>query len=116
LSGLRVLLVENHELFARTVVEAFLSDCDVTVCGSVDAATRLASAEQYDAILVDYDLDDGKGDEVVRRLRGGGSRARIIAISARDEGNEALLRAGANAVCRKADFALIRERVSSQSR
>src|SRR5688500_7115028 len=102
-------MIENHALFAATVVGAFLGDHEVHVCPSIDQLKRTFSSAAYDAVLVDYDLDDGKGDAAVRWLRGAGYAGTIVAISAHAEGNEALLAAGADRVCRKSDFARIAE-------
>ncbi|APR78871.1 Hypothetical protein A7982_04218 [Minicystis rosea] len=62
---------------------------------------------QFDAALVDYDLDDGKGDQLIRSIRVAGFNAPIVAVSARDEGNLAMTDAGADAVCPKQSFARI---------
>ncbi len=55
-------------------------------------------------MLVGYDLDDGKGDDVVRSCREFHSKLRVIAVSAHEAGNAALLKAGAWAVCGKMEF------------
>jgi len=104
---MRVLFVENHDVFAATVVEKFLADHDVTVVPSVSAAKTELEKGTYDVALVDYDLDDDKGDEFVRALRAAGSRILIVAVSSHANGNDALMCAGADAVCRKMDFASI---------
>jgi DNA-binding response OmpR family regulator len=65
--------------------------------------------KQFDLLLVDYDLDDGKGEELVRELREAGSEIRIVGVSAREEGNVALLQAGADAICSKMEFNRIEE-------
>ena len=67
------------------------------------------AANQYDILLVDYDLDDGKGEELVRELRKAENEIRIIGVSAREEGNVALLQAGVNAICSKMEFNRIQE-------
>jgi CheY-like chemotaxis protein len=102
--SMRILFVENHEVFAATVIEEFLAGDDVTLVSSVAAAEAEVSAGRYDVALVDYDLDDAKGDEFVRRLRAGGSTMPVIAASSHAEGNDALMRAGADAICGKTDF------------
>jgi DNA-binding response OmpR family regulator len=104
---MKVLFVENHDVFAQTVVGKFLADHDVTVVPSVGAARAELENRTYDVALVDYDLDDDKGDEFVRGLRAAGSRILVIAVSSHAEGNDALVRAGADAICRKMDFASI---------
>ena len=103
---MRILLVENHGEFIAVVVPTFLSEHEVTVVSSCAAARAALSAGAYDAVLVDYDLDDGKGVELVRWLSSGGA-APAIAISSHDAGNEALAAAGAIAVCAKLHFASI---------
>ena len=100
---MRILLVENHGEFTSVVVSAFLSEHEVTTAPSCSAA-RVAFANQpFDVVLVDYDLDDEKGDTLVRWLSSAGGPP-VIAISSHDAGNEALTRAGAVAVCSKLKF------------
>lgn len=74
---MRILFVENHAVFASTVL--------------------------------DYDLDDERGDLLLHHLRSEGRSTPVVAVSARAEGNESLVRAGAAAVCAKGDFARITE-------
>jgi len=104
---MRILFVENHIVFAETVIGRFLGQHAVVLVSSVAEAHRAAGSRQFDVILVDYDLDDAKGDGFVRELRGNGCVTPIVAVSARDDGNEALLRAGANAACSKSQFSSI---------
>jgi DNA-binding response OmpR family regulator len=103
---MKILFVENHEAFARTVVELFLAGHDVTHVTTVGAA-RGALGAAFDAALVDYDLPDGKGTEVVRALHAARFAGPVVAVSSRDEGNDELRSAGATATCRKADFRTI---------
>jgi DNA-binding response OmpR family regulator len=103
----RILFLENHEVFAKTVSEAFLARHVVDIIPSVTSALAAACDRPYDVALVDYDLEDEKGDEFVRRIRARGSTLAVVGVSARDEGNDALLSAGADLVCRKSDFANI---------
>ena len=62
-------------------------------------------AAAFDVLLVDYDLPDGKGDAVVRAVRARGLEVFVVGISSHDAGNEALGEAGADATCKKVDFA-----------
>ena len=50
------------------------------------------------------DLDDGKGDELVREFRALHHGTKIIAASSHDAGNTALMKTGASAVCGKMEF------------
>jgi hypothetical protein len=60
-------------------------------------------------VLVDYDLPDGKGTEVVRALRAIGFGGNIVAVSSREEGNAELRAAGATVTCAKEDFRAIEQ-------
>src|SRR5262245_46351273 len=98
---MNILYVENHAVFAENVRKQFLSRHAVTVVPSVAAARQAMGRERFDVLLVDYDLDDGKGDELLRALPVSGRPAIVIGVSSHDAGNDALLRAGAVAVCSK---------------
>jgi DNA-binding response OmpR family regulator len=97
----RILFVENHAIFAATVTAAFLADHEVASVGGVFEALDLFRAQPFDVLLIDFDLGDAKGDVFVRRVRESGRSVPIIAISAHDDGNDALLLAGADIVCTK---------------
>jgi len=101
---MNILYVENHPIFAENVVRQFLLQHRVSVVPSISAAHLAIKDGSFDVLLVDYDLDDGKGSELVQSLRSSGNYIVIIAVSARVEGNDALLRAGADAVCSKMEF------------
>ena len=110
LKSVRILFVENHRTFARTVMEAFLPDQDVLLVGTIAEARQAVAARQdFDAVLVDYDLPDGKGTEVVLYLLAERFRGRIVAVSAHQDGNRALESSGAHATCPKREFRGVRE-------
>ena len=102
----RILFVDNHPEFTATVVATFLGAHDVVVIPTIAAAKIAIRDTRFDLALVDYDLDDGKGDELVRWIRAQ-TELKLIAVSARDHGNELLVAAGADAVCSKLGFAQI---------
>jgi CheY-like chemotaxis protein len=104
---MRVLYVENHPTFARTVVAQFMQEHAVTVVRSIAEASAMIASEPFDVMLIDFDLDDGKGDEFVRHVRSLGLRLPIVACSAHEMGNGRLLDAGANVVCAKSSFGTI---------
>ena len=113
LPALRILYVENHAVFAENVISQFLSQHVVTVVPSLSAARRALDAGDFDLLLVDYDLDDGKGDELVKELQASGKAKKVVGVSSHDEGNAALLRAGAVAVCSKMQFDKIQSVIDS---
>ena len=101
---MRVLYVEDHALFASIVTDTFLTEHDVERVDSIATALQ-RPYDSYDAVLVDYDLPDGKGTAVVRHVRATHPQLPIVAVSSHDRGNAALLEAGANAACRKDEAA-----------
>ena len=101
---MKILYVENHSVFAATVTGQFLSAHAVTIVPSLSAARAARSSQPFDFLLIDYDLDDGKGDALVKEIRSTGDLIPIVGVSSHEAGNAALLAAGASAVCGKMEF------------
>ena len=101
---MNILYLENHAVFADQVTRKFLTAHRVTVVPSLVAARTSLASGNYDLVLSDFDLDDGKGEEFVRECRTVKPRLPIIAVSSHEAGNAALLKAGACAVCSKMEF------------
>ena len=106
---MNILYLENHTVFAAQVTQQFLRAHRVTVVPSLSSARSALASNPYDLILSDYDLDDGKGDEFLRECRNEHPDLPIVAVSSHEEGNAALLKAGASAVCSKMEFNRIQE-------
>ena len=104
MAGMKILFVENHQVFAANVTRQFLSAHEVIVVPTIAEARKARSADTFDLVLVDYDLDDGKGDTFIREIRAAGDCIIIVGVSSHAEGNRALLRAGASAICSKMQF------------
>lgn len=107
---MRILFVENHARFARLTTKQFLYEHQVTTVPSLCGA-REALKHDFEVVLVDYDLDDGKGDELIRELSSQNPRPKVIAASSHQPGNDAMLAAGADAVCSKMGFAAIAQTI-----
>jgi DNA-binding response OmpR family regulator len=105
----KILYVENHPRFAVIVVRRFLAAHQVTLVPGLEEARAALARERFDVVLLDYDLDDGKGVVLVEELRRQAGRPLLIAASSHAEGNERLLQAGVDAACGKMDFARIEE-------
>jgi DNA-binding response OmpR family regulator len=103
---MELLWVENHSHFVQTA-RHFLSGYSVTVVPSLSAARAALKKARFDVVLVDFDLDDGKGADLVQELAASTARPTIVATSSHADGNAALLQAGADAVCGKLEFARI---------
>ncbi|MGH2377428.1 MAG: response regulator transcription factor [Candidatus Limnocylindria bacterium] len=99
--SIRVLLIEDHPIFAEGLVLALSADPDVAVVGvatTMAQGERLATEERPDVALVDFHLPDGDGPEIARRLRGIAPGVAVVIVSG-DESDEALRQAiGAGAV------------------
>ena len=113
---MNILFLENHAVFARQVTQQFLAAHFVTVVPSLAKARAALSNNHYDLILSDFDLDDGKGDEFVRECRLDHPQLPVIAASAHEAGSQALLKAGAAAVCGKLKFDRIQQVIDSLRR
>jgi CheY-like chemotaxis protein len=106
---LHILFVDNHARFARIVSQQFLSSHEVTVVPSPAAARSALQQRSFQVVLLDYDLDDCKGDELVRELSTLEPPPKLVAVSSHDAGNTAIFSAGADAICSKMQFAHIAE-------
>jgi DNA-binding response OmpR family regulator len=111
----KLLFVENHQVFAETVIDQFLAGHEVVLVPTV-AAARSALSHTFDAVLVDYDLPDGKGTDVIRELLAMGFRGNIVAVSSKEEGNAELRAAGAKVTCSKKDFRAIAAALAGTTR
>jgi DNA-binding response OmpR family regulator len=101
---MKILYLENHAVFAQQVSRRFLMEHRVTVVPTLSAARQELMTSGYEVVLSDYDLDDGKGDVLVREVRAAYPDLPIVAVSSHEAGNAALLGAGASAVCSKMEF------------
>ena len=96
--------IENHARFAKLTVAQFLALHQVTIVPSVVAACQVMVQSPFDEVLVDYDLDNGKGDELVKEIRSQSHHPFVVAVSPHQVGNDVLMAAGADAVCSKMQF------------
>ncbi|VUD65033.1 Regulator of RpoS [Thalassocella blandensis] len=110
---MKLLYLENHPHFLRAVTQEFLYEYEVVAVSSIRQAKEAITDEQFDLILVDFDLDGEKGDEFVKFLRAQHYECPIIAVSSHEKGNEALMQAGANAQCSKMTFSKVQQVIQS---
>ena len=110
---MKILMVEDHDLFAHNVISTFLTAHDVTLVAAIAVAKERLRSEAFDLLLVDFDLEDGKGDELVRWARVERIDTPIIAISSHEHGNAMLKASGANAICSKMEFGTIADVIES---
>lgn len=110
---MRILFVENHEVFSGLVTRKFLAAHEVQIVRTLREARGLLAASTFDLLLLDYDLDDGKGDELLAELNTERARPMVIGVSAYEHLNDALMRAGADAACGKLEFSQIESLIRS---
>ncbi len=104
---MKILWVEDNVRFAGVAGQQFLASHEVTRVPSLRAARESLRAWAFEAILLDYDLEDGKGSELLPNLQVLEPRPFVVAVSAHQVGNAALIEAGADAICSKPEFAKI---------
>ncbi len=109
---MKILFVENQPQFSDLAVKTFLSEHQVSVVLSIAEAHGALAGQTFDLVLLDYDLDDGKGTELVTWIKRLPNSPPIIAVSSHTEGNEALIKAGADAVCSKMQFTRIQSEIA----
>lgn len=81
---MKILIVEDEPQLAQSV-QQFLSreghSCEMV--GTLNSALQMLDA-QFDIVILDLNLPDGNGLEVVKKVKGGGMQTGIIILSARD--------------------------------
>ena len=97
------------------MVRSFLHQHELTIAASLMEARQHLAVQRFDAVLLDYDLDDGKGVALLPTLNALPSRPVVIASSSHAEGNSKLHEAGADLVCSKMDFREIDDRLKQAS-
>jgi len=101
---MRILFVENHAAFAAIARDEFMRGHEVVIVPSLAEARTCLAAGTFDLVLLDFDLDDGRGVDLLADLRRGPAHVRVIGVSARPAGNAALLAAGADLAVGKLEF------------
>lgn len=106
----RVLIVDDHSLVRRGMVDLLSHEPDLTVCGEaadVMSAYRLIRELQPDIAVVDITLNNGNGLELIKEIKASYPAVRIVVSSMHDETlfGERCLRAGAMAYVNKEEAA-----------
>ena len=105
---MKILWVENNDRFVAVAIPVFLSEHEVTIQPSLSEARTALDQSAFDVVMVDYDLDDGKGTDLLPALTALEVRPTIIAVSSHEMGNALLRAAGADTICPKARFAALK--------
>ena len=83
---IRVIIVDDHELFRLGVIKAIESrHPDLQVVGEAESGEdlfRLLEREEVDMVLLDIELPDTSGVEIARRLKNEWPEVKILVVSA----------------------------------
>ncbi len=81
---MRLLLVEDTRDVAQAIAESFGRRGDAVDCvGTVDDATGMLAVNDYDVVILDINLPDGEGTEVLRALRRQRRPTPVLMLTAR---------------------------------
>jgi DNA-binding NarL/FixJ family response regulator len=105
---IRILLVDDHTLFRDSVARLLAGEPDFTVVGACAAsseALRIVSRGPVDVLLLDFDLGEENGADLLRRLHEAGFSGRVLVVTAGVTPQETaeLLRGGVAGIVLKHD-------------
>lgn len=81
---MRLLLVEDTADVADAIVQSFLRRGDAVDCvGTVEAAHDALAVNQYEVLILDINLPDGEGTEILRTLRRQRKPTPVLMLTAR---------------------------------
>ncbi len=82
---MRVLIVEDDVMLGESIAVGLrLSGFSNELVGTLSDARHAIQSDAFDAVVLDVMLPDGSGMDLVRALRGQGSRLPILLLTARD--------------------------------
>jgi DNA-binding NarL/FixJ family response regulator len=106
----KILIVEDHPLFRRTLVQLINRELGMSVCGEADNikdAMAIIEAEHPDAAIVDLTLQGSSGLELIKDLKAQNNPLPVLVLSMHEERlyAERVLRAGAKGYISKQESA-----------
>jgi two-component system nitrate/nitrite response regulator NarL len=82
---IHILLVDDHTLFRDSVARLLAGEPDFAVvgaCATSSEALRVVSRATIDVLLLDFDLGQENGAELLHRLHGAGFPGRVLVVTA----------------------------------
>lgn len=106
MSGIRVLIVDDHSIVREGIRQVLLSDATFEIvgeAGDAESALALAQREHPDVILLDVSMPGASGVDVAQVLGEAAGTSRILMLSVHDEATYVLesIRRGARGYVRK---------------
>ncbi|MHC4403239.1 MAG: response regulator transcription factor [Planctomycetota bacterium] len=104
----RILIVDDHPIFRRGLVELIAEESDLEVCGEAAdplEALRCAETAAPDLVIVDLSLREGHGIDLIEQIKRRDEQIKMIVCSMHEESRfaERALRAGALGYVNKQD-------------
>lgn len=84
----KVLIVDDHELVRRGLVEMIEREADLEACGeAADAPTAMSRIREQepDVVVADITLAHGDGLELVKQIQAAHPKVRVLVLSMHDE-------------------------------
>ncbi len=110
---MRVLYVDDHTPFRAVVQRRFLIGHEVVGAADLAEARQRLKEGDFDVILVDYQLSDGLGEDLIREIVDTKLRSKVVAVSANAENNSRLMEAGAIGAVSKNEFSKLAEKLET---
>ncbi len=104
----RILIVEDHPVVRRGLVELINAEPDLHVCGEADdapAAIQSLGQARPDLVIIDISLKRGNGIDLVKQIKARDGQIKLLVTSVHDESlyAERALRAGAMGYVNKSE-------------
>ena len=116
----RILIVEDDRALGDGLCLALKAPAlELTLCRTLSAARAALEAGSFDLLVLDVNLPDGSGLDLLRRLRAGGNPVPVILLTANDMETDIVagLESGADDyVTKPFSLAVLRARVNVQLR
>lgn len=108
----RVVVIEDHPMMRRAIVDTLTTQLDFEVCGEADrepTALRLIDKTQPDLALIDLTLEEGHGLDLIKRLKAVSPDTKVMVYSMHDDDlyAERVIRAGASGFVNKSASAQV---------
>lgn len=80
----RILLVDDHALFRESLSRLLEAEADVKVtaqCSTADEALQIMAKNQHDLVLLDFELGERRGSEVILAARNTPFTGKILCVT-----------------------------------